>query len=229
MKFANSLKQLTLGATLSLALAFLIIHPGMFASAHAFPTPPDYQFEEPDSISPDLEGEDYGLNPFYAGRPLYDEDLVYPMWVWGTLKWLWKWVIVRGGAIGFGLMLIWWLYRGIKESIDHFVEAEYRDDFAQFVEYLGGRGMIGATYCADEEDKGKKLYAKCLNGQFKEMSQSFRDHARQCEGGRHPGREKGKSTFDWIWSGKETWYCHQKHPDKGYIKLNPEWDGSAWL
>ena len=84
----ENLKQLILGAALSQGLALLIIHPGMFASAHAFPTPPDYQFEEPDSIAPDLEGEDYGLNPFYAGRPLYDEDMVYPMWVWATLKFL---------------------------------------------------------------------------------------------------------------------------------------------
>ncbi|MYC25113.1 MAG: hypothetical protein F4X56_04245 [Gammaproteobacteria bacterium] len=230
MKFVNSLKQLTLGAVLSLTFALLIIHPGMFASAHAFPTPPDYQFDDPvNSIAPDLEGEDYGLNPFYAGRPLYDEDMVYlTNWIVGTWNFLMKWGKILGGIFTAG-WLLWYLYRAIKESIDFFVEAEYRDDFREFVEYLGGRGVIGATYCENDKKKGDRIYGKCLKGQFREMSQSFRDHARQCEGGRHSGREKGRSSFDWIWSGKTTWYCHQHHPDQGYIKLEPEWDGSAWL
>lgn len=71
--FSQKLKSLTLGATLSLALAFLIIHPGMIVTTEAQSFEGIYLPEPIDSIGSDLEGEDYGLDPIYVGRPLYYE------------------------------------------------------------------------------------------------------------------------------------------------------------
>ena len=100
-----------------------------------------------------------------------------------------KWGKIFGGILTAG-WLLWYLYRGIKESIDYFVEAEYREQFNSFIEHLGGRGVIGVSYCAAEENKSHRIYGKCLKEQFKEMSQSFRDNARQCEGGTSPRSKK---------------------------------------
>ena len=194
----------------------------MFQKAHAEPY---FEFELPryeGSINPELDPMEFGINPFYAGRPL--EDMAYLDGWWAFTKWL----VTKLSVIGFGIWLLWEGGKAIWNMINWFIEIKYRAQFKNFlVDVVEQYGVIGGTYCKPLERTGKE-YVQCLKDRHKALMMAFIDEARQCEGGRHPNRYRGfawaLSSFEFTYVGNTEWACWQN----GY-RLEPLWDASGWL
>ncbi|MXZ56201.1 MAG: hypothetical protein F4Z14_08535 [Gammaproteobacteria bacterium] len=180
--FSQKLKSLTLGATLSLALAFLIIHPGMFATAHAYIAPPDYQvFENPvDSIAPDLDGIDYNLSPFYTGRPIYG-DLIFPTAACGGL------CLFIIGLVITGIIVAWpWIMKAFN-GLDNW---HHRHRFWKWMNKYGYAPNLGKTHCkALYPDEDNPEYERCRAKKLKELIEEYVTQANNCD------------NRVWKWSG----------------------------
>jgi len=233
---SGKLKQFTLGATLSLALAFLIVHPGMFANVHAYPTPPDYQFEEPDRIAPDLEGEDYDLNPFYAGRPL-NEDLIYP----NILGWIATAALFFAG--------IFW--DEIEKAWNGFTNVVHRSRFWKWIAETGYGINLGKTYCGDKyDDEDNPEYKKCRTEKLGELIREYVKQANNCEKEKAPSWKeaiRGVLRYDvFLGPPSSEWSCVVTTTKRTFVGRHPEtyvpmylvsefldhrwkWDASPWL
>jgi len=226
MKFTNSLKQLTLGAVLSLTFALLIIHPGIFATAHAFPTPPDYQFEEPDSIAPDPYYVDYELNPFYAGRPFLYEELIYPTGWW--------WLI----SLGISAVLFFW--NDIEDAFVGLINASHRRRFWNWMGDFGYTDKVGKTECSDLYETETRAYKRCKTDKMVELIEEFVAQANDCAKhkasmGFPPETVIGELVMDNRKSTTTSYCVFYQGPRKPHLKMKYirevhwKWDASPWL
>ena len=169
----------------------LVLHPSMYQNVQA-QTEPEYDFSRHvGSITPELEPEGYGLNPFYAGRPLYDP---YSATMDNALL-----IFIGVLALGYKLLLgiasflavaylIYQAARVVWDGINWLIEMKYRDYFKNWlVNIVQQYGPIGATECAGKERRGQE-FVDCIDDEHKKLFRAFTNNARKCEGGRWEGR-----------------------------------------
>ncbi|MXZ55955.1 MAG: hypothetical protein F4Z14_07265 [Gammaproteobacteria bacterium] len=167
MKTAKQCQDLTLKGMLVVALTFLIIHPGMFATTEAQSFEGIYLQEPIVSIAPDLEGEDYGLHPFYVGRPLY-ADMI----------WLNAGHLV-GILIGLGITISPFLARKLGDFWDHLQNHQDRVKVTTWLQTTGYLQLIGIEECKNKTGRGQE-YDDCIGERVINFTEAFVKQANKC-------------------------------------------------
>lgn len=143
MDLSNKLKQMTFGAVLSVALALLIIHPEMFSTALAQSTEGFYLPEPVDRIAPDLEDVDYGLNPFYAGRPISEEIVTPNVVIFGVVIPAWL-VFTIGVFVGAAMLAA---TQKLYDALLGITNYHSRQRLLDWLNRTGFKDDVGKEYC----------------------------------------------------------------------------------
>lgn len=206
----------------------------MFQNVHA-QTEPEYDFSRYiGSITPERDPEEYGLNPFHAGRPLYEPyaatiDLGFLSFIWSATKWIAQrliWVVLA-------FNVLWAIAEGIWNAINWIIEMKYRNYFQEWMlDMLSHFGVVGGTRCTYAEGRGQE-YADCIVTEHKKLFRAFADKARKCEGGRWEGRQTSRSilkvSFEFEHLHTTFWGCGEYRKSQRIGILQPYWDASPWF
>lgn len=203
----------------------------MFQKVHADPY---FELELPryeGSINPELDPMEFGLNPFYAGRPLEMSYLDSGFW----RRWLYRMIPVVGLVLLIKdvIFLVIWLGRQMGRGAVGIMRSEERQQAEEFIEQYGQD--IGKQNCGKYEGQGTR-YIKCRAEEVELFLEEFIMHARECTTGSHPGRQKikGKRRYSFNLDKERIIFrCVQMTEwQKGHFKqhwLKPEWDPKPWL
>ena len=213
---------------LSIALAFLIIPPGMIVTVEAQSFEGIYLPQPIDSIAPDLEGEDYVLYPFHAGRPLYNDGDRMTAACGGIC-----WLIVSfiGGNIGNWALTrmktsLWWAWQnltlsqyGVKEKFEQWVQA------GNYVE-VAGQNHCGTLANTDE-------HAPCLRKWWVNFIKAFVKRANRCSRGFRLKTTiyefKPKPQDDKVWSCYRHTEGRNRWGQWWRTEVYFEWDARGYL
>jgi len=181
---SGKLKQLTMGAMLTTALAFLIIPPGMFVTVEA-QVDSDYSFAELVSESISIAPiEESGWTPFHPGRLLrskyHEDDLAYPMAAVTALALAnaIAWVLIgyfTGQTIDY---VVDYVQRKLRTSWKGLKRKSDRSAFERWARRYAD--LVGTVECKDHVNKGIR-YANCVMDEWGYFIQEFVRQSNDCK------------------------------------------------
>ena len=239
MKISEKLKSLTLGAILSAALAFLIVHPGMFPTVQA---ESDFEFslekyvesiDDPRS----LHGESLSI-PFYPGRPIYDGDITYNTDLLAEFG-FWALMSTLFAA------LVWTLTQILNQLANAWYGIVNSSDRKRLREWLNKTGYgkdVGKSYCSGEEGR-EPDYSRCRADEVTKFIRAFAAKSTECgfetrvvgHAGTVPIIQTAEMHYDLAFGRPKVWVCAyvQDIPTPigtmTIIEKHWEWDAGPYL
>ena len=222
MKLTERLNRFTMGATLSIALAFLIIHPATFGDVQAQSTS-EYELRElVERISPPIDEAEVGLNPFYAGRPLEPEYLIVPNFVCLGIC-----MMIFGLALGFtGGWLVNWVLAELNTAWSGLQNRTYRKKFEDWAAMYGSR--VGEKDCDQYQARGQQ-HINCLVDVWDYFIREFVREANTCRSNREGPRGRTRAKFDPASNYPLYWDCYfTVGGSSGAKRILSVWSTTPW-